>query len=168
MEKNISVLTLVILVISVLLGYQLVYAPKMSTLRALEELQQTERKKQLLYDELTVYEKKVASYEKRWFPRGKEEITLLNRVREMAGEAPVHITAMVPQKKEDFPSKGYRKFPIAVAFSSTYHQLGAFMAEVENTETLMKIDRLFFTTYRKEEEGPPLRCDVVLSVFSVP
>jgi len=168
MDKNILVITLVILLISVFVGFNFIYEPKVSELRQLEKMQNEEQEKGVLFEEIQGYEKKIKMYEGRWVPRGKEEIELLNRVREIAGDSQVHVASLVPQFKEEHSGKGYRKFPIVVSFEGTYPQLGDFISMAENTGTFMKIDRLEFSTTAQSESDLPLACEVTLSVFSIP
>lgn len=167
MERNLITVMLAILLGSVVVGFNFIYSPKMKELRLLEEALREENEKRVLLNETVELETKIAAYRERGMPVGKEEIELLDRIREIASEAQVRVTSMVPQEKIERGSKeGYRKFSLTISFEGTYHNLGDFIAHVEHAEKTMKIEALRFATI---EPGQPfLRCEVTLSVFSIP
>ena len=168
MDRNMLMITAIVLTVSILIGFNFIYEPNMKELRALEQMQGEELEKKSLLDEIATYEKKIALYQKHWVPRGKEEVELLNRVRDIAAECQVQVTALTPQSKREFWGGGSRKFPIAISFEGTYHALGDFISKVESMGIFMKVDRLEFAQTSGEEGQPPLQCEVILSVFSTP
>lgn len=167
MEKHTLVITLVLLLIGFVVGFQFIYLPKMEAIRSLEELQKEEEEKGVLSDEVTKLEKQLVSYEKRLFPKGKEEIELLNRVREIASDTGVRVTSIIPQEVRDKRKRTYQKFLLTISFAGTYHHVGDFVSKIESSEKVMKIDALEFSVPHKGE-NPLLECDVTLSIASIP
>ncbi|MFH1858063.1 MAG: type 4a pilus biogenesis protein PilO [Candidatus Omnitrophota bacterium] len=168
MDRYTVVVTVVILLVSAFIGFNFIYQPMMGELRKLERLQKEDRNKALLLDETDALGKKITTYKGRQIPRGREEIELLDRVREIADLSQVRVTALMPRPKQGLMKKGFRKYPINVLFEGSYHNLGDFVAAVESSEIYMKIDRLSFLSDSTWEEEKPLSCDVTLSIFSVP
>ena len=171
MDRNTFFTALVIIVIGCLVGFNFVYLPKMEILRSLEEMQREERGKELLSGDIDHLKGKLSEYEKRLFTRGREEIELLNRVRDIASQVGVQVTSMIPQESRERRKKkkkgaGYRKFSLAISFEGTYHQLGDFIAMIENADQVMRIETLEFSAVQKVSRYP-LRCQVTLSVFSM-
>lgn len=168
MDRNTLVATIAIFLIGSLAGFHFVYRPKIAELRTLEQMQKEEKEKRLLVEKVASLEKKISGYREKWLPPlGKEEIELLNRVRETASEAQVRVIAMVPQEAKRSKKAIYRKFSLTISFEGTYHHLGDFISKVENNERMMKIDAVEFSVPQKQGDFP-LQCRVTLSLCTVP
>jgi len=172
MDRNAFFTVLVILVIGCLIGFNFVYLPKMEMLRSLKEMQREERGRALLSGDIDRLKGKLSKYEKHLFTRGREETELLNLIRDIANQSGVQVTSMTPKEKRDRRKKKkkgatYQKFSLAISFEGTYHQLGDFIAMIESTDKVMRIETLAFLTVQKEGRYP-LRCEATLSIFSIP
>lgn len=168
MDRNTLVVTVAIFLIGSFTGFHFVYRPKMAELRSLEQMQKEEKEKKLLGEEVASLKKKISEYREKWLPpSGKEEIELLNRVREIANGAQVRVISMVPEEVKRPRKAVYRKFSLTISFEGTYHHLGDFISKVENEERMMKIDAMEFSILSKQVEFP-LVCKVTLSLYLVP
>ena len=167
MDRNTFFASVAIFVVGCLIGLHLIYLPKMEKLRLLRDMKREEEEKQLLVSEITALEKKVAGYQEHRISPGKEEIELLNLVREIAGESKVGVTSMTPEGEREKKKKKYRKYSLTISFEGTYHLLGDFVSKIENSQKVMKIDMLEFTTSQTPSELP-LACRMTLSIFSIP
>lgn len=168
MERNTLFATIVIFLVGSLTGFHFVYRPKIAELRSLEQMQKEEKEKSLLAEEVASLEKKIAGYREKWLPpAGKEEIELLNRVREIASETQVRVVSMVPEEIRKARKTTYRKFSLTISFEGTYHHIGDFISRVEDKERMMKIDAMDFAISPKQEEFP-LLCRVTLSLYLAP
>lgn len=167
MDKNTFIASIAIFFLGCLIGLNGIYLPKMEELRLLRDMQKEEEARARLLDEMKALEKKVTTYQERLISSGKEEIELLNRVREIAAESKVRVTSMTPIEERDRRKRKYKKFSLNISFEGDYHLLGDFVSKVENSEKVMKIDMLEFMPKGTEEEFP-LQCNLTLSIFSVP
>ena len=168
MDKNTFFASLAIFCAVCLVGLNMIYLPKMEELRVLRGMQSAEEERVKLSEEVTVLEKKVQGYQEHLLSSGKEEMELLNRVREIASESGVRVTSMTPMEDQDRGSKKkFKKFALNISFEGSYHLLGDFISRVENSDKVMKIDLLEFSP-KGQNEDFPLECNVVLSIFSIP
>lgn len=169
MEKNSLIATLVILALGFLAGFNLIYLPGMKQLRALEATAKEEQLIGQLYDEVKTLKKKVTAYAERRFTPGKEEIELLNRVREIADETQVRVISMMPEQRREKKrgKKGYEKFSLTLHLEGSYHQLGEFISKIENEAKFIKIDFLQFSAETPREGSHYLVCRLTLSIFSI-
>ena len=166
MDRNTFFASVAIFVVGCLIGLHLIYLPKMEELRLLRDMKREEEERQLLVNEITTLEKKVAGYQERRISPGKEEIELLNLVREIAGESKVRVTSMAPEGEREKRKKKYQKYSLTISFEGTYHLLGDFVAKIENSQKVMKIDILEFTASQTPDELP-LECRMTLSIFTI-
>ncbi len=156
----------VILLVTIFIGFNFIYAPVMKEMRGLASaVKEAEGKKELV-DEAARLEEDLTRYLRRGIPPGKAEMELLDRVREIAGESGAQVTSILPQKElKGREKEGYRKYTIRISFQGSYHTLGDFISKIENSEKMMKIDSLEFSPAK--EGTSSLQCDVTLSLFSV-
>lgn len=166
MDRNTLFASVAIFVVGCLIGLHLIYLPKMEELRVLRERQREEENRQLLLNEIAALEKKVNAYQEHRFPSGKEEVELLNLIREIAAEAKVRMTSMTPEAEREKKKKKYRKFSLIISFEGTYHLLGDFVAKIESAPKVIKIESLEFKASQAKGDIP-LECTMTLSIFSV-
>jgi len=167
MEKNMLFGILVVVCIGCLIGFNFIYLPKVEELRLLEKRQKEEEDKKVLHDEMIRLSNRLNSYERQSIPTGKEEIELLNSVRDIAGDAQVGVISLVPQSTYAKRKRFFEKYSLTISFSGTYHHLGDFISMVENNDKFLKIDRLEFNTVQQQEAALPLQCYVTLSIYSL-
>lgn len=116
------------------------------------------------------YKTKVDSYEKK-LPAEQEIPTLLEDLSVMARDSRVKIIGLMPMAQETFmkdqkaarPKKGiYKEIPILISAKSGYHELGAFLASLENSDRFMKIADIEI----KSNKATPKKHDVEIIVLT--
>lgn len=85
------------------------------------------------------YKKKVGQYEK-LLPTKEDVPAILENLSEMARNANMRIAGIVPMDPKESKSRRiYQEIPIAISAKAGFHELGRFMASVENSDRFMKV-----------------------------
>ena len=136
----------VVLLLGAFIGANFIYQPKVNQMKQLTAALDQEEELGTLSTELTSLEKRLQNYDSRLMEKEKEEAELIDQIRKIANEVPVRVISMTPESERSDNREGPRMISLRVSFEGTYHQLGNFVAKVENSEKFMKIDSLRFTT----------------------
>lgn len=92
-------------------------------------------------EKIAGYKDKVDKYE-RMLPAEQEIPSLLENLSSMARSSGVKIVGITPaQVKENKNKDGeiYQEIPILISAKSGYHELGSFLANLENSDRFMKV-----------------------------
>ena len=110
---------------------------------------------------ITAYDEKVGRYEKT-LPTEQGIPRLLEDLSNMARESNMRIVGIVPVAKEDKRQRvqTYQEIPIMISAKSGYHELGRFLAGLENSDRFMKVADMQI----KSNRGAPKKHDVELLV----
>lgn len=114
--------------------------------------------------DITAYEDKVNRYEK-MLPAEQEIPALLEILSAMAKESGVKIVAITPvMPKENTAgsNQAYQEIPILINARSGYHELGNFLASLENSDRFIKVVDISIRT----NSLAPRRHDVELLVLT--
>ena len=117
-----------------------------------------------LKDKAEEYDKKIELYEKK-LPAQQEIPDLLENLSKMARNADITIVGITPvtQKDQREPSgQVYKEIPILINARSGYHELGNFLAGLENADRFMKVADIDI----KSNKTAPARHDVSLLVLT--
>ena len=121
----------------------------------------------LFKKEIASYEGKIGSYEK-MLPAEKEIPALLEYLSEIAGVSNVRIVGIVPvtapvsKDVKDHKDRIYQEIPILITAKSGYHELGAFISKLENSDRFMKVIDIDI----KANKATPALHDVELMVLT--
>lgn len=110
------------------------------------------------------YRQKVSKYEK-MLPAEQEIPSLLESLSQMANTSNVKIDAITPfMKNEEKKQSGqaYREMSIKINAKSGYHELGRFLASLENSDRFMKVVGMKV----KANKATPKKHDVELVVIT--
>lgn len=149
MDRNILISVAVILLLSAFIGANFIYEPKMRQLRRLEGVLQEEEERNTLLDEIVRMEKRVQSYKRRLMEKGREEEELIARIQAIAKEVAIPVTSITPlSRKQREGTRGAEPqfISVKIQFEESYHQLGKFVATVENSQSHLRIQAIRLTT----------------------
>jgi Tfp pilus assembly protein PilO len=113
---------------------------------------------------MTSYREKVERYEK-MLPAEQEIPSLLENLSSMAKSSGVKIVGITPvSSREESRAKKqvYKEIPIQISAKSGYHELGIFLAGLENADRFMKVSDIQI----KSNSGSPKKHDVELMVLT--
>ena len=117
-----------------------------------------------LRKDIESHNKKIERYEK-MLPAEQEIPTLLENLSDMARASNVKIVGITPSitKSENTQSnKTYEEIPILISAKSGYHELGNFLAKLENSDRFMKVVDIKI----RSSAATPKRHDVDLLVLT--
>ena len=166
MDRNLLMAMAVVLLLAAFIGANFIYQPKANQMKQLTAALDQEEELGTLSTELTSLEKRLQNYDSRLMEKEKEEAELIDQIRKIANEVPVRVISMTPGSERSDNRKGPRMISLRVSFEGTYHQLGNFVAKVENSEKFMKIDSLRFTTVGRTSK--PIVFEVEVSTLQRP
>ena len=155
MDRNLLAATVVILLLAAFTGANFIYQPKVNQLKQLTEALNQEEELGGVLAEIVSLEKRFQSYGSRLMEKGKEEVELIDRVRKITNEVPVRVVSITPSSERN-EGKGPRLVSLRILFEGSYHQLGNFVAKVENSEKLMRIESVRFATADTKMSEPIL------------
>jgi Tfp pilus assembly protein PilO len=116
--------------------------------------------------DIETYNTKVDSYEK-MLPAEKEIPTLLEHLSEIAKSSNVLIVEIVPgaqtaKDKAKSQDQSYQEVPILINARSGYHELGKFIARLENSDRFMKVEDISI----KANKSDPTKHNVEMNVLT--
>jgi Tfp pilus assembly protein PilO len=116
-----------------------------------------------LKKQVALYRGKIDSYE-RILPAEQGISKLLEDLSEMAKSANVKIVGITPlsSKQEPRPDQIYQEIPILINAKAGYHELGRFLADLENSDRFMKIVDIKVMA----NKAAPKRHDIELMVLA--
>jgi len=124
---------------------------------AITKLPELERK--------TVYLRSKTQELKIRFPSQSELPGLLEQISELAEKAEVEILEISPRKTqaEESSSEIYEELPILMTATSGYHELGAFINQLENSERIFTVKEIHIRTNPSNSKRHHV--NLVLSTF---
>ena len=165
MNRNLLVPTTVILLLAFFIGANFIYQPKVNQMKQLTAALDQEEELGTRSAEVSSLEKRLQSYESRLMEKEKEEAELIDRIRKIANEVPIRVLSMTPESERSGDRKGPHFISLRIVFEGSYHQLGHFVAEVENSEKFMRVDALRFTA-AENRAAKPIIFEVGISTLS--
>jgi len=117
----------------------------------------------VMKDTVDSYKKKIGLYEKT-LPTEDGIPGLLESLSGMAKSANMRIAGIVPiiQKKPEAGNRAYEEIPITITAQAGYHELGRFLASLENSDRFMKVTDIQI----KADKASPKKHDVELLVVT--
>jgi type IV pilus assembly protein PilO len=119
---------------------------------------------QALRDSMASVSEKVELYEK-MLPAEKEIPSLLENLSAMAKSSGVKIVGITPvslQEESRVKKQVYKEIPIQISAKSGFHELGAFLSNLEGADRFMKVSDIQI----KSNSSSPKKHDVELMVLT--
>lgn len=159
--------TLLIVVIGLaitgLFGYHMVYVPQQRKVALIQTQIAQSQSDQQSREEVAALFSAIEHYRKR-LPENSDPSWLAREVVAIGKASGVQFTTLNQQVPEDRAQ--YTRLSINLAFSASYHELGAFIDAIESSEHFMRVDHLVV--------GPPTpgsekaSVQLVLSTITIP
>jgi len=119
--------------------------------------------------DIEIYKEKVDLYEKR-LPIEQEIPSLLENLSRMAkksnitivGITPVAVGSLKGQRPSTMTDQIYQEVPILISAKSGYHELGAFLSDMENADRFMKVVDIEI----RSNKASPKKHDVELLIYT--
>jgi len=127
-----------------------IYKRQTVTMALLKRNNDAEIKKNEVLENISQLEKKINSYKN---ALNKKDMTLvMNAVNNIAKELGIKIISFKPQNEKDYSV--YVKYPFNLAIGiKDYHQLGRFVAKIENSADIYMVDSMNIRTLAEEQKG---------------
>lgn len=136
-QKN-KVLNIAIILVSALIAVN-IYKAQVKVIAGINELKDTEFKKNGVIDEISQYEKKINSYKD--FLVKKDTGVIINTIDGIANECGVKIISLKPSGAQDFPLYTRQPFDLLIA-APGYHAVAEFISQLENHNDIYIIDSI--------------------------
>lgn len=138
-EKKKQVIITSIILLTILIGYFLIYKPLMVQEDIFSAKLDEAGKRNQMLSAVNYLNSLIGSYEKR-ISQTTDQSWLLNQISSAANKSGVRIVSMEPQARQDLGD--YTRFSAKIEAEADFHQLGKFLSILENLYQIMKVDSL--------------------------
>ncbi len=121
------------------LGYHALYVPQSGKARVIRAQIQQEQSNQKAQAELAGLLRDIEQYRKR-LPPEPEASWLVREVVSAARKAGLELSSINPQGPQKLPQ--FTRLGIGIQFEATYHQVGAFLDELEHSDHFIRVDQV--------------------------
>ena len=123
-------------------GYYGVYLPQQAARAQVPLALQKEWSDQRAQADVASLLQRIEEYRRRLAPDSDASL-LVNQVVSLANVAGVQLTRIVPESPRDVG--GVTRLGVDLQFTSSYHQLGSFLDQIERAPTFIRVDRVEFS-----------------------
>ena len=140
----------IVVVLTGAIGYYGIHRPKENGVRVLQTQIAEERASQGVKEEVAALLAQIERYRRR-LPQDADPSWLAQEVMAVAKKSGVQLTSItqVPPQQSD----RYTQLSVNLELSATYHQLGAFLDEIEHSPRFIRVDRLSVDRSNGDERG---------------
>ena len=145
-----------------LLGYNMVYEPyrrQVSLIRSEVDIEEATQRMQAEVAELL---QQIGQYHKQ-LPPEPDPSWLIHEVVTLSQKAGVQLTTI--SQEPPAANDRFTRLGVMLQVSASYHQLGAFLDELEHSDHFIQIDRV---DMRRLQDTGPVSIEVALSTFYLP
>jgi len=157
LKNRILVIAIAVALLSLLYAYFRIYIPVTNEVRRTKEGIHKEGLNADILKRIVVLQDKLSTYEA-CFAKESEILWLVDRVSRAANDSGLNIIALNSKPLVSLNRFLYSKVNLEV--SGEYHQLGDFVAKMENSGEFIRIEKLSF---RKDKES--LKADVIIATY---
>ncbi len=151
------------LVLTGFFGYHTVYAPQQGRVRVIQAKLAARQSDQQAQQEAAVLLEQYQKYRQR-LPENPDPSWLASEVLAIGRKAGLEITSVTQETPQPFQQ--FTRLAVTLQFSASYHQLGAFLDELERSDHFILVDQLALTGSKKA--GDPGTVRLLLSSLYVP
>lgn len=163
-EDKLLILRIGLTVGALLIGWHYIASPKIDEVKKLRLQQEAEIKKEEILKNIAGMEAKEKTY-KSGLSEGQEVSWLIESLNQMAQASSVTLTSMVPASKADLGD--YRKLPVGIEASGSYHQIGNFVSRIESDPRFIDVENLRMQSQdRGGQKGGAIRLSMTLAALS--
>ena len=145
-----------------LLGYNMVYGPYQRQVNLIRSQVATEHATQRMQAEVAALLQQVGQYHKQ-LPPEPDLSWLIREVVTLSQKAGVQLTTI--SQEPPVANDQFTRLGVTLQVSASYHQLGAFLDELEHSDHFIQIDRV---NMRRFQDTGPISIEVALSTFYLP
>jgi len=156
-KNKILLIGIAIAVISLWYGYNRIYKTTRDSLRKINIDIRSEGVNMEISTRLASLQNELLRY-KVYFSKERDIPWLVDRVSKAANESGLRVVSL--NSKPLVSSNMFLYSSLNIAVAGTFHQLGDFIARIENSKELIRIERLSF-----KKEGELLNADIVVSAY---
>lgn len=146
-----------------ILGYNNCYLPQVAKVRRIGHQIEQEHRNQQLAAEVAGLLRQIEQYQKR-LPQEPDSSWLVHQAVTVGQRSGVLLTNIAPAVPEERPQ--YTRLSVNLQFRASYHQLGAFLDQIENDPSVFLIERLELT--EPTEQNDQATVQMTLSALYVP
>ena len=145
------------------IGYNYVYAPSQKQVRLIQTQIAQEQQYQRAQADVASLLAQVDRYRKR-LPEAPEPSWIVRELVTLAQQTGIQLTS-ITQETPQSATQQWTRLAVAVQFTASYHQLGAFIDAIERSQRFLRIERL--TIARAESTGSQLRAPIQLTLSTM-
>ena len=148
--------------ISVVIGYYGIYVPKHNEVRLIRAQSAQQQLHQQAQADVAKLLEQINQYHRR-LPDDPDPSRLVKEVMEVAEKDGVQLTSIAQDPPQALDS--YTRLVVNLQFNASYHQLAAFLDDIERSTLFIHVERFEFTTADAQGVAP---IQLTLSTFFLP
>ena len=147
MLRSSMVSGLIVLALTGYLSYG-IYVQHQQRLRAIQEELQVQQETEALREKLASSIQELERLRKRLPPEPEPE-WLVGQVAKLAEQTGIKLTSIVPENPRQFDE--FTHLSVSLQFTTSYHQLGAFISTLESSPSFVRVDQLDLSRGQQED-----------------
>ena len=150
MGKPALLLGIIMVAMTGLIAYTVVYVPSYRQVQLIQVKEAKEQANQRAQADAVALLKTVEAYRKR-LPSERNPSWLVRETLALAQKAGVQIANISQEEPQSFA--GFSRLTVSLQFTASYHQLGAFLDQVEQSDRFIRVDRVNVQPAGAKDEG---------------
>jgi len=137
-----------------LVTYTWIYVPSQRQVQLIREQKVKEQANQRTQADVVALLKTVEQYRER-LPKEPDPSWLVRETVTLAQKAGLQITSISQEDPQTFPE--FTRLTVNLQFAASYHQLGAFLDNIEHAEPFIRVDRINLSHTTKDEASASIQ-----------
>ena len=150
MQKPSFLLGMIVVAITGSIAYTMTYLPYKKQTQLIQAQKTNEGANQRTQADAAVLLTTIEKYRKR-LPKEPDPSWLIRETVALAQKGGLQITSINQEDPQAFP--GFTRLTADVQFTASYHQLGAFLDEIEHSDHFIRVDRVTLSRKGMTGEG---------------
>ena len=139
MKKPTFLLGIIAVAIVCSIAYTSIYVPAQKQVQVIQTQKSKERASQRTQADVAALLKTIEAYRKR-LPSERDPSWLVRETVSDARKAGIEVSSINQEDPQDF--SGFTRLTVNLQLTASYHQLGAFLDEIEHGEPFIRVDRI--------------------------
>ena len=150
MQKPAFLLGIIVVAITGSIAYTMIYSPYQKQVRLIQVAKTQEQANQRTQADVAALLTTIEEYRKR-LPKERVPSWVVRETVALAQKDGVQITSINQEDPQEFP--GFTRLTADLQFTASYHQLGAFLDDIEHGAHFIRVDRVALIRTATKDEG---------------
>ena len=150
MQKPAFLLGIIVVAITGSIAYTMIYLPYKKQVQSIQVQKTQEQVNQRTQADVAALVTTIEGYRKR-LPKERDPSWLIHETVALAQKDGVQITSINQEDPQEF--SGFTRLTADLQFTASYHQLGAFLDDIEHSDHFIRVDHVTLSRPATKDEG---------------